>query len=78
LTRRPLGVESSATLARRTYTIMIEQRTIAAVTEWLPPGRLAAMTMASGKARAAAWQPFPRSDDGRPCLRSGFEFVADL
>ena len=59
MTRRPLGVESSATLARRTYTIMIGQRTIAAVTEWLPPGRLAAMTIASGKARAAPWQPFP-------------------
>ena len=43
-----LGVRSSATLARRTYAIMIGQRSVAAVTEWLVPGRLAAIALASG------------------------------
>jgi chorismate-pyruvate lyase len=37
-----LGVASSATLARRTYRIVIRGRAAAAVTEWLPTGRLAA------------------------------------
>ncbi len=39
-----LGLHPSATVARRTYAISIGRRTVAAVTEWLPPGRLAAMT----------------------------------
>ena len=39
-----LGVRPSATLARRTYTIVIGRRTVAAVTEWLLPGRLASRT----------------------------------
>ena len=37
-----LGVHPSATLARRTYAIRIGRRTVAAITEWLPPGRLTA------------------------------------
>jgi chorismate-pyruvate lyase len=37
-----LGVASSATVARRTYRIVIRGRAAAAVTEWLPTGRLAA------------------------------------
>jgi chorismate-pyruvate lyase len=36
-----LGLRPSATLARRTYAITIGRQTVAAVTEWLPPGRLA-------------------------------------
>ncbi len=52
-----LGVRPSATLARRTYTIVVGQRTVAAVTEWLSPGRLATMTRASGEASAAASPP---------------------
>ncbi len=36
-----LGIGPSGTLARRTYAIRIGRRTVAAVTEWLPPGRLA-------------------------------------
>jgi chorismate-pyruvate lyase len=39
-----LGVASSATVARRTYRIVIRGRAAAAVTEWLPTGRLAATT----------------------------------
>ena len=61
-----LGVAPNETLARRTYTIVIGQRTVAAVTEWLAPGRLATRTTPNGKASAAAGQPFPRSVDGRP------------
>jgi chorismate-pyruvate lyase len=37
-----LGVTSNATVARRTYRIVIRGRAAAAVTEWLPTGRLAA------------------------------------
>jgi chorismate-pyruvate lyase len=37
-----LGVAASATVARRTYRIVIRGRAVAAVTEWLPTGRLAA------------------------------------
>ncbi len=48
-----LGVRPNATLARRTYTIVIGQRAVAAVTEWLAPGRLAAMTLASDRAGGA-------------------------
>jgi chorismate-pyruvate lyase len=42
-----LGVEPGATLARRTYTIVFGRQAVAAVTEWLVPGRL---TLASGEA----------------------------
>jgi chorismate-pyruvate lyase len=35
-----LGLLPSATLARRTYLIKIGRRNAAAVTEWVPPGRL--------------------------------------
>ena len=72
------GVRPSATLARRTYTIVIDHRTVAAVSEWLAPGRLAATTLASGKVKAPAWQPFPRPSDGLRRARRGVEFVADL
>jgi chorismate-pyruvate lyase len=41
-----LGVASGATLARRTYRIIAAGRVAAAVTEWLPPGRLAAAARA--------------------------------
>ncbi len=41
-----LAVPPTGTLARRTYTIGIGQRTVAAVTEWLAPGRLAAAAAA--------------------------------
>ena len=39
-----LSVEPGETLARRTYRIVIGQRTAVVVTEWLAPGRLAART----------------------------------
>jgi chorismate-pyruvate lyase len=39
-----LGVRPGALLARRTYTIVVGRRAVAAVTEWLVPGRLAART----------------------------------
>jgi chorismate-pyruvate lyase len=41
-----LGVSPGARLARRTYTIVVGRRPVAAVTEWLAPGRLARMTRA--------------------------------
>ena len=46
-----LGVEPGATLARRTYTIVVGGQAVAAVTEWLAPGRL---TLASTLARPSA------------------------
>jgi chorismate-pyruvate lyase len=42
-----LGVRPGAQLARRTYTIVVGGRTVAAVTEWLAPGRLATMRPAT-------------------------------
>jgi chorismate-pyruvate lyase len=39
-----LGVRPSARLCRRTYAIVVGGRTVAAVSEWLAPGRLATMT----------------------------------
>ena len=45
-----LGVPSGATLARRTYTIMIRERAAAVVTEWLPAGRLAATARVADEA----------------------------
>ena len=41
-----LGLRPAATLARRTYAIRIGRRAVAAVTEWLPPGRLATVSVA--------------------------------
>jgi chorismate-pyruvate lyase len=41
-----LGVGPGETLARRTYRIVIRQRTAILVTEWLAPGRLAAAALA--------------------------------
>jgi DNA-binding NarL/FixJ family response regulator len=46
-----LAVRPSATLARRTYTVMAGNRPVAAVTEWLPPGRLAARALRRSTAR---------------------------
>jgi hypothetical protein len=40
-----LGVPPGASLARRTYTITIAHLTIGALTEWLVPGRLAALAV---------------------------------
>jgi chorismate-pyruvate lyase len=37
----PFAVGSTASLAQRTYTIAVGRRPVAAVTEWLVPGRLA-------------------------------------
>jgi chorismate-pyruvate lyase len=55
-----LGVRPSATLARRMYTIVVGQRTVAVVTEWLAPGRLVAMARARGDAVAASTTSTPR------------------
>ena len=43
-----LGVTRTACLARRTYTIATTEQTLAAVTEWIVPGRLAAHIAATG------------------------------
>ncbi len=68
-----LDVRPSTTLARRTYTIVIGRRAVAAVTEWLSPGRLAAMARASDGADAA-WQ-LPLVERAVP--RLGFEYAAE-
>ncbi len=60
-----LGVRPSTTVIRRSYTIVIGRRTVAAVTEWPPPGRLAALTPTSNTTRTVAWQAVP-------LLRRGF------
>ena len=41
-----LGVRSSTRLLRRTYVIVLGGRSVAAVSEWICPGRLAAATPA--------------------------------
>ena len=46
-----LGVGPGETLARRTYRIVIRQRTAVVVTEWLAPGRLAAAAVAHAISR---------------------------
>ena len=56
-----LDVRASATLVRRTYTIVIGQRTVAAVTEWLAPGRLAAGRGHSSVTVAPRGRPTPRA-----------------
>jgi chorismate-pyruvate lyase len=48
-----LGLRPGAQLARRSYTIVVGRRTVAAVTEWLAPGRLATTT----RATAHFWAP---------------------
>ena len=53
-----LGVPRRTALTRRTYTIAFRRRAVAAVTEWLVPGRLSAMSRTSGVGRDSA---------GRPC-----------
>ena len=73
-----LGVRPGARLARRTYTIVIGRRIVAAVTEWLAPGRLATMTTPAGRSDVAAWLPRRRGRDGHAHAPRGFEFVTDL
>jgi chorismate-pyruvate lyase len=46
-----LDVGPSATLACRTYRIVVGQQAAAVVTEWLPPGRLAAAALRSNGLR---------------------------
>jgi chorismate-pyruvate lyase len=58
-----LGVRSDATLARRTYTIGSTERTMAAVTEWLAPGRLATHLATVGRDTSeVAHSPDPRAN----------------
>ena len=54
-----LGVLPGARLARRTYTIAVGRRTVAAVTEWLAPGRLAAAALGRGTANVAGLNTVP-------------------
>ena len=72
-----LGVATNASVARRTYAIIIGQQAVAAVTEWISPGHLAAMARA-GSATNGASQSLPRADERAPGGRRRFEFVADL
>ena len=44
-----LGVPRRTALTRRTYTIAFRRRAVAAVTEWLVPGRLSAMSRTIGR-----------------------------
>jgi chorismate-pyruvate lyase len=74
---RHLDVGASAILARRDYTIVLERRAIAAVTEWLVPGRLAGKGMAR-RNDGVARQPFPHSGHRHHRARVSSEFVADL
>jgi chorismate-pyruvate lyase len=60
-----LDVQPGATLARRTYTILVDRRPVALVSEWLCPGRLAAHTPVAVR-RAVPFAGF------------GDQFVADL
>ena len=55
-----LGVGPSATLACRTYRIVVGQRAAAVVTEWLAPGRLAAAALRSHQ-HGTAWQAASRT-----------------
>jgi chorismate-pyruvate lyase len=67
-----LGVSSDAILARRTYTIGSTQQPLAAVTEWLVPGRLAAHAATSMGSTTAAASPY---EVGRS---NGIMFLVDL
>ena len=73
-----LGVGPNATLARRTYTIVVGKQAVAAVTEWLAPGRLTATTMESRTRHAfarARLTAFTADCDSFPLVgRIGFEF----
>ena len=65
--RDHLDVRPSTTLASRADTITISRRTVAAVTEWLCPGRLAATALSSDTGAAAGPTPpvrprFPNRD----------------
>jgi hypothetical protein len=53
-----LGVGPSATLACRTYRIVVRQRAAAVVTEWLAPGRLVAVALRNPRShgRGATWR----------------------
>jgi chorismate-pyruvate lyase len=74
---RHLDVDASSTLARRDYTIVLERQAIAAVTEWVVPGRLAVKGIAR-RDNGPARQPFPHSGHRRHRARVSAEFVADL
>ena len=67
-----LGVTPNVRLARRTYTIANTERIVAAVTEWLVPGRLAAHIAATGPRKGFTSDPTdPRRSDSHM-------FVVDL
>jgi chorismate-pyruvate lyase len=70
-----LDVSPGTTVARRTYTIVVGQQPVAAVTEWLCPGRLAACTPANDQHRDGCQ---PSLCDGDACAQGGGEFVVDL
>jgi chorismate-pyruvate lyase len=72
-----LDVRPGATLLRRTYTILIGQRAVAAVTEWLVPGRLAATARAITSGKADRQSPVIWCEN-LPRVRPRPEFVADL
>ena len=72
-----LGVATNASVARRTYAIIIGQQAVAAVTEWISPGHLAAMARA-GSATNGVSQSLPRAGERAPGGRRRLEFVADL
>ena len=48
-----LGVATNASVARRTYAIIIGQQAVAAVTEWISPGHLAAMARVAARRTAS-------------------------
>ena len=73
-----MGVARRTALTRRTYTIVFGSRAVAAVTEWLVPGRLSAMSRQSGMAAASAGRPFWPARHEPTRGRFGYEFVADL
>jgi chorismate-pyruvate lyase len=72
-----LDIWPSATLVRRSYTILIGQRAVAAVTEWLVPGRLAATARTIGSGAVDRQTPLFAGEE-LPRIRVGPEFVADL
>ena len=67
-----LGVTRTARLARRTYTIASTEQTLAAVTEWIVPGRLAAHIAATAPGLGHATCP------SRPRHADRHMFAVDL
>jgi chorismate-pyruvate lyase len=72
-----MAVNRRTALIRRTYTIGWGRRSVAAVTEWLVPGRLSAMSR-TGWAPPSAGRPPWRDPYETSRARSGQEFIADL